>query len=149
MGFSSIQKTASTGSSATGALVGVNSLQPWASTFRTVQFLNSVIYLLHICIVFHILSVFVILYTGNWKEKWPLVFTPGKGLKIDLFEFSTHSLSLPISNPNPEGSIFRPSPVLSTFVPLFLSSRFITFHRFSSISSLLLCEVIQHMLYKQ
>jgi hypothetical protein len=28
MGFSSIQKTASTGSSATGALVGVNSLQP-------------------------------------------------------------------------------------------------------------------------
>jgi hypothetical protein len=33
MGFSSIQKTASTGSSATGALVGANSLQPtiWAS----------------------------------------------------------------------------------------------------------------------
>jgi len=28
MGFSSIQKTASTGSSATGALVGANSLQP-------------------------------------------------------------------------------------------------------------------------
>jgi hypothetical protein len=32
MGFSSIQKTASTGSSATGALVGANSLQPLSSS---------------------------------------------------------------------------------------------------------------------
>jgi len=97
----------------------------WASTFRTVQVSNSVIYLLHICIVFYILSVFVFLYTEKRKEKWPLVFTPGKGLKIDHFEFSTHSLGLPISYPNAEGSIFRPSPVLSTFVLLFWSSRFI------------------------
>jgi hypothetical protein len=34
MGFSSIQKTASTGSSATGALVGANSLQPDRSPYR-------------------------------------------------------------------------------------------------------------------
>jgi len=32
MGFSSIQKTASTGSSATSALVGANSLQPLVAT---------------------------------------------------------------------------------------------------------------------
>jgi len=91
----------------------------WASTFRTVQFSNSVIYLFHICIVFHILSVFVFLYTEKRREKWPLVFTPGKGLKIEPFEFSTHSLGLLISNPNPERSIYRPFPVLSTFVLLF------------------------------
>jgi len=36
MGFSSIQKTASTGSSATGALVGANSLQPKQKTFGKV-----------------------------------------------------------------------------------------------------------------
>ncbi len=41
----------------------------------------------------------------QWKEKLPMVFTQGKGLKIDPLEFSTHSLGLPISNP--EGSIFR------------------------------------------
>jgi hypothetical protein len=43
------------------------------STFQTVQFSNSVIYLLHICIIFHILSVFM--YRGKQKEKSPLVFT--------------------------------------------------------------------------
>jgi len=32
MGFSSIQKTTSTGSSTTGALVGANSLQPGVTT---------------------------------------------------------------------------------------------------------------------
>jgi len=76
------------------------------STFQTVQFSNSVTYPLHICIIFHILSVFVFMHRGKQKEKSPLVFTYGKGLKIDPFEFSTHSLSLPISNP--ERSIFRP-----------------------------------------
>jgi len=35
MGFSSIQKTASTGSSATGALVGANSLQPIKTTWES------------------------------------------------------------------------------------------------------------------
>jgi hypothetical protein len=39
MGFSSIQKTASTGSSATGALVGANSLQPWTPTKTILIFL--------------------------------------------------------------------------------------------------------------
>jgi hypothetical protein len=34
-----------------------------------VQFSNSAIYLLHICIVFHILSVLVFIYTRNQKEK--------------------------------------------------------------------------------
>jgi hypothetical protein len=28
----------------------------------------------------------------KWKEKLPMVFTQGKGLKIDPLEFSTHSL---------------------------------------------------------
>ncbi len=28
----------------------------------------------------------------KWKEKLTMVFTQGKGLKIDPFEFSTHSL---------------------------------------------------------
>jgi len=37
MGFSSIQKTASTGSSATGALVGANSLQPGAEMGKGLQ----------------------------------------------------------------------------------------------------------------
>jgi hypothetical protein len=41
----------------------------------------------------------------KWKEKLPMVFTQGMGLKIDPFEFSTRSLGLLISNP--EGSIFR------------------------------------------
>jgi hypothetical protein len=36
---------------------------------------DSVIYLSHICIGFHILSVFVFIYTGKRKEKSPLVFT--------------------------------------------------------------------------
>jgi hypothetical protein len=45
------------------------------STFETVQFSTSVIYLLHICIIFHILSVFVFMYRGKHKEKSPLVFT--------------------------------------------------------------------------
>jgi hypothetical protein len=76
------------------------------STFQMVQFSNWVIYLLHICIIFHILWVFVFMYRGKWKEELPLVFIQGKGLKIDTFEFSTCSLGLPISNP--EGFIFRP-----------------------------------------
>jgi len=36
---------------------------------------DSVIYLSHICIGFHSLSVFVFIYTGKRKEKSPLVFT--------------------------------------------------------------------------
>ncbi len=36
---------------------------------------DSVIYLLRIRIVFHILSVFVFIYTGKRKEKSPLAFT--------------------------------------------------------------------------
>ncbi len=36
MGFSFIRKTASTGSSATGALVAANSLQPGADSFKNI-----------------------------------------------------------------------------------------------------------------
>ncbi len=64
------------------------------STFWKVQFSNSVIYLLHICIVFHNLSVFLLIQTGKRKEKSPLVFTQGKGLKIDASEFSTRCFNL-------------------------------------------------------
>ncbi len=41
------------------------------STFLKVHFSNPVIYLLHICIVFHILSGFVFIYVGKQKEKSP------------------------------------------------------------------------------
>ncbi len=56
------------------------------STFWKVQFSNLVIYLLHICIVFHNLSVFVCIQTGKWKEKSPLVFTQlGEGSENRCF----------------------------------------------------------------
>jgi hypothetical protein len=104
-------------------------------------------YLLHICILFNILSVFVFLYTGKRKEKLPLVFTQGKGLKIDPFEFSTRSLGPPISNPG--GSIFRPFSCTLGFCSFVFGPPFLyRFHSFSSFSSLLLCEVLQHMVYR-
>jgi hypothetical protein len=91
-------------------------------------------YLLHICILFYILSVFVFLYTGKRKEKLPLVFTEGKGLKIDPFEFSTRSLGPPISNPG--GSIFRPFSCTLGFCPFVLVLPFyigfIGFHHFQA-----------------
>ncbi len=50
-----------------------------------VQFSNSAIYLLHICIVFHILSVFVFIYTRNRKEKPPPIFTQQWKGHIQIF----------------------------------------------------------------
>jgi hypothetical protein len=95
------------------------------------------------------LRVIVTIHFGAIKqtEKLPMVFTQGKGLKLDPFKFSTHSLGLPISNP--EGSIFQSFSCIFGFCSfLFGPPLLYTFHRFSSFSSLLLCEVVQHMLYK-
>ncbi len=83
----------------------------------------------------------------NRKEKLPMVFTQGKGLKVNPFEFSTLSLGLLISNL--EGSIFRS--FCCTFG--FCSSVFgppvlYVFHGFHHFQAFFLCEVVEHMLYK-
>ncbi len=51
----------------------------WPSTFGNVQFSNSIIHLLHICIIVHILSVFVFIYTGKRKRKITTGLYVGEG----------------------------------------------------------------------
>ncbi len=66
------------------------------STFWKVQFSNSVIYLLHICIGFSTIYQFLSVSrqgSGKKNHHWSLL-SQGKGLKIDASEFSTRSFNL-------------------------------------------------------
>ncbi len=56
---------------------------------------KTVIYLLHICIVFHIWSVFVFIYTGKRKEKSPPVFTVGEGSENRPFSYKKCTFKSP------------------------------------------------------
>ncbi len=84
------------------------------STFRKAQFSNSVTYLLHIYVVFHVWSVFDFIYTGKRKEKFTASLYVREGFEnrhFQIFELFPRPTCLELRSQIQKGLFSDPSPL--------------------------------------